>query len=46
MAIAAPSMKAAAEAWGTKTEEFRRDFAKQTDDSEIVSATMAKPVWC
>ena len=41
--IAAPSMKAAAEAWGIAIEEFRRGFAKQSDDPEIVSATMAKP---
>ena len=43
LAIAAPSMKAAAEAWGGNTEDFGRGFAKQTDDPEIVAATMAKP---
>lgn len=43
LAIAAPSMKAAAEAWGGNTEDFARGFAKQTDDPEIVAATMAKP---
>src|SRR5687768_4725263 len=43
VAIAAPSMKAAADAWGITTEEFRRGFAKQTEDPAIVSATMAKP---
>jgi colicin import membrane protein len=43
LAVAAPSMKAAAEAWGTKTEDFRRGFAKQTDDPAIVAATMGKP---
>jgi colicin import membrane protein len=43
LAIAAPSMKAAAEAWGVKTSEFKRGFAKQTDDPAIVDATMAKP---
>lgn len=43
LAIAAPSMKAAAEAWGSNTEDFGRGFAKQTDDPEIVAATMAKP---
>ena len=43
LAVAAPSMKAAAEAWGSKTEEFSRGFAKQTDDPEIVAVTMAKP---
>jgi hypothetical protein len=43
LAIAAPSMKAAAEAWGGNIEDFGRGFAKQTDDLEIVTATMAKP---
>ena len=43
LAVAAPSMKAAAEAWGGNTEDFGRGFAKQTDDPEIVAATMAKP---
>ena len=43
LAIAAPSMKAAAEAWGGNTEDFKRGFAKQTDDPELVAATMAKP---
>jgi colicin import membrane protein len=43
LAIAAPSMKAAAEAWGGNIEDFGRGFAKQTDDPEIVAATMAKP---
>ncbi len=36
-------MKAAADAWGTNTEEFRRGFAKETHDPAIVAATMAKP---
>jgi colicin import membrane protein len=43
LAIAAPSMKAAAQAWGTRTDDFRRGFAKQTDDPAVVAATMAKP---
>jgi colicin import membrane protein len=43
LAIAAPSMKAAAEAWSLKTEEFRRGFAKETHDPAIVAATVAKP---
>jgi hypothetical protein len=43
LAIAAPSMKAAAEAWGSRTGDFKRGFAKQTDDPAIVAATMAKP---
>ena len=36
-------MKAAAEAWGVKTSEFKRGFANETHDPEIVAATMAKP---
>src|SRR5262245_39539020 len=43
LAIAAPSMKAAAEAWGSDTDVFKKGFAKETDDPEIVAATMAKP---
>jgi colicin import membrane protein len=43
LAIAAPSMKAAAEAWGSNTNLFKHGFAKQTDDPGIVAATMAKP---
>src|SRR4051794_37332733 len=43
VAVAAPSMKAAAEAWGSSTSLFDRGFAKQTDDPATVAATMAKP---
>jgi colicin import membrane protein len=43
LAVAAPSMKAAAEAWGSKTNDFKRGFAKETKDPAIVAATMAKP---
>ena len=43
LAIAAPSMKAAAEAWGSDTDVFKKGFAKETDDPKIVAATMAKP---
>ena len=43
LAVAAPSMKAAAEAWGLNTNEFKRGFARQTQDPAIVAATMAKP---
>jgi colicin import membrane protein len=43
LAIAAPSMKAAAEAWGTDTDIFKKGFAKLTDDPEVVAATMGKP---
>ncbi len=43
LALAAPSMKAALEAWGMGHSAFQHGFAKQTDDPKIVAATMAKP---
>src|SRR6185369_5167960 len=43
LAVAAPSMKAAAEAWGLRTNVFKQGFAKETGDPAIVAATMAKP---
>ena len=43
LAIAAPSMKAAAEAWGSNSNIFNKGFAKETDDPALVAATMAKP---
>jgi colicin import membrane protein len=43
LAVAAPSMKAAAEAWGSRTNVFNQGFAKETHDPAIVAATMAKP---
>jgi colicin import membrane protein len=42
-AIAAPSMKAALEAWGAPANLFQQGLAKETDDPAIVAATMAKP---
>jgi hypothetical protein len=42
-AIAAPSMKAALEAWGTTTNLFHQGVAKEVDDPEIIAATMRKP---
>src|SRR5262252_7036304 len=36
-------MKAAAEAWGSRTNVFTQGFAKESRDLAIVSATMAKP---
>jgi colicin import membrane protein len=42
-AIAAPSMKAALEAWGAGKNAFKQGFAEETDDPEIIAATMAKP---
>ena len=43
LAIAAPSMKAAAEAWGADPDIFKRGFAKQTEDPKVVAATIATP---
>lgn len=42
-AIAAPSMKAALEAWGASSNLFHQGVARETDDPDIVAATMAKP---
>ena len=36
-------MKAAAEAWGSRTNVFNQGFAKQTYGPAIVATTMAKP---
>jgi len=43
LAVAAPSMKAALEAWGSKNNLFQHGFAKLSDDPKIVAATMARP---
>jgi colicin import membrane protein len=43
LAIAAPSMKAALEAWGASPDLFRNGFAKQSEDREVVAAAMAQP---
>ena len=43
LAVAAPSMKAALEAWGAGSNLFHQGFAKETDDAEVIAATMAKP---
>jgi hypothetical protein len=42
-AIAAPSMKAAVEAWGTKSNLFHQGIARESSDPEVVAATMSKP---
>ncbi|WP_407112461.1 cell envelope biogenesis protein TolA [Bradyrhizobium sp. LMG 9283] len=42
-AIAAPSMKAALQAWGASSNLFHQGVAKETNDPDIVAATMAKP---
>jgi colicin import membrane protein len=43
LAIAAPSMKAALEAWGAGSNLFYQGVAKETDDPDVVAATMSKP---
>jgi colicin import membrane protein len=43
LAIAAPSMKAALEAWGMSHNAFQHGFAKQTEDPDIVAATTSQP---
>jgi hypothetical protein len=42
-AIAAPSMKAALEAWGADSNLFHQGAAKESHDPDIIAATMAKP---
>jgi hypothetical protein len=42
-AIAAPSMKAALEAWGADSNLFHQGAAKESHDPEVIAATMAKP---
>src|SRR5271154_4738419 len=42
-AIAAPSMKAALEAWGADSNLFHQGAAKESEDQTVVAATMAKP---
>ena len=43
MAIAAPSMKAALEAWGSKSNLFHQGFASEAGDPDVIAATVAKP---
>lgn len=43
LAIAAPSMKAALEAWGADSNLFQQGAAKETDDPDVIDATMKKP---
>ena len=43
LAISAPSMKAALEAWGAGSNLFHQGAAKETDDPDVVAATMAQP---
>jgi colicin import membrane protein len=43
LAIAAPSMKAALEAWGAGSNLFHQGFAKESDDDKAIAAAMEKP---
>lgn len=43
LAVAAPSMKTALEAWGAGSNLFHQGVAKETDDPDVVAATMKKP---
>lgn len=43
LAIAAPSMKAALEAWGADSNLFHQGVAKEANDADVVAATMAVP---
>jgi colicin import membrane protein len=43
LAVSAPSMKAALEAWGAGANLFHHGFARQSDDPAIVKAAMARP---
>src|SRR6201999_142981 len=42
-AIAAPSMKAALEAWGADSNLFHQGAAKESRDPDVIAATMEKP---
>ena len=43
LAVAAPSMKAALDAWGAGSNLFHQGAAKETDEPDVVAATMSKP---
>jgi hypothetical protein len=43
LAIAAPSMKAALEAWGADSNLFHQGAAKESDDPDVIAATTKKP---
>jgi colicin import membrane protein len=43
LAVAAPSMKAALQAWGSKSNLFHHGFATESEDPKVVAATMARP---
>src|SRR5215475_4958207 len=43
LAIAAPSMKAALEAWGAQSNLFHQGVARETEDPAIIEATLSRP---
>src|SRR5438477_12793933 len=43
LAMAAPSMKAALEAWGADSNLFHQGAAKESHHPDVIAATMAKP---
>jgi len=43
LAMAAPSMKAALEAWGADSNLFHQGAAKESHDPDVIVATMEKP---
>jgi len=43
LAVAAPSMKAALEAWGADSNLFHQGAAKESEDPDVIAATMAAP---
>jgi hypothetical protein len=43
LATAAPSMKAALEAWGADSNLFHQGAAKESHDPDVIAATMVKP---
>jgi hypothetical protein len=43
LAMAAPSMKAALEAWGADSNLFHQGAAKESHDPDVMAAAMAKP---
>ena len=42
-AVAAPSMKAALEAWGADSNLFHQGAARESEDPDVIAATMKKP---
>src|SRR5215471_10745823 len=43
LAVAAPSMKAALESWGADSNLFHQGAARQSEDPDVIAATMAAP---